>query len=130
MLAGTTTIERPPADLDLARSRLTVTAGSPESFAAATRALRVARSAADAGLVPGCGSALYAAARSQGATSTAVSALVTAAACAPYRVLGTGTRPGADPRDPRGLAQDPLATVRGALMHATASARRYLVGDR
>lgn len=130
VLAGTTTIERPPADLDLSRSRLTVTVGSPESLAVATRTLTVARSATDAGLVSGAGMALYAAARSQDATASAVSALVVAAASAPGQLLGPAIQPGTGGQGTRWPAQDPLATVRGALMHAAASASRYLASDR
>jgi Caspase domain len=129
VLAGTTTIERPPADLDLSKSRLTVSVGAPQSLAVATRTLAVARSAADAGLVPGGGTTLYDAARSQDATASAVSALMAAAACAPYRLLKQSADPGSGPQATRWPTLDALATVRGAVMHATASASRYLAHD-
>ena len=123
VLADTTTIERPPTDLEFSRNRLTVTFATPESLAIASRALAVARSVADAGLIAGAGVGLYTAARSGDATTDAAMALVRTAACTPYRLLRRVLP------DSPGQAVDPLATVRGALMHAAASASRYLASD-
>jgi hypothetical protein len=91
-------------------------------MAAAVRALAVARSVADAGVVPGAGAALHAVARthdSDEARDPLVATLVQAAACEPYRriQLTVGVVGG---------AVDSVATVRGALGHAAATAGRYL----
>jgi caspase domain-containing protein len=127
VLAETTTIDRPPVDLELSRNRITLLVADPVQFGLAVRALAVARSVAEAGVVPGAGAALHAAARSgepaagprPAGPDTAT--LVRAAACEPYRRLVQA----ADPVG-RSNAVDSLATVRGALTHAVASAGRFL----
>ena len=141
VLPTATTIERPAADLELSRNRVTlnVTDGiGQDRMALAVRALAVARSVADAGVVPGAGGALRAAAElpESDTTQDPVTALVRAAASEPYRRLqlsmargddGRG-RPTRDPANPEVLAVDALATVRGALTHAAATTSRYLTG--
>jgi len=135
VLPGTTTIERPLGDLELSRNRITLTIADPSQFAVAVRALAVARSVADAGVVPGAGAALYAVARSHdagggpgasagpGDPARDAAALVRAAACEPYRRLSVISGAAGSPDDE---AVDSLATVRGALTHAVASTGRYL----
>jgi hypothetical protein len=95
----------------------------------------VVRSVADAGVVPGAGAALYKAAQSGEADAGqdgAVENLVRAAAGEPYkRLLSISSRKyeAGDPdrhAAPAGGAVDSLATVRGALTHAAATAGRYL----
>jgi hypothetical protein len=61
--AEATTIERAGTDLELDRSRLTVAVADRESLTIAARALAIARSAADAGVVSGGGLLLDAAAQ-------------------------------------------------------------------
>jgi hypothetical protein len=156
VMATATTIDRPAADLKLSRNRITLTIAHPARegrLALAARALAVARSAADGGVAPGAGAALRAAAHtSQPAAQTSqppaaqsagpagpdpvVAALIHAAACEPSRLLLLARGPQDRPRD-RGLPgssgqeaapTDCLATARGALTHAVATASRYLSG--
>jgi hypothetical protein len=137
VLADATTIDRPPADLELSRNRITLTITDPGLFKLAVRALAVARSVADAGVVVGAGEALYAAAQAQKADTmfdSTVEALVCAAACEPYKRLRLFSSRGGqgretdrqDAADSANEAVDSLATVRGALTHAAATAGRYL----
>jgi len=137
VLADATTIDRPPVDLELSRNRVTLTVTDPGLFGVAVRALAVARSVADAGVVLGAGEALYAAAQAQKADAmhdSMVETVVCAAACEPYKRLrlfssrgGQGRDPGRqDAADSAHEAVDSLATVRGALTHAAATAGRYL----
>jgi len=140
VLPTATTIDRPAADLKLSRNRITLTITDPADegrLALAARALAVARSAADAGVVPGWGAALRSAAQSTGpGQDPAVAALIRAAACEPSRLLqlthaSQGRPPDGGGHDsPRRAAPptDCLATARGALGHAVASASRYLSG--
>jgi len=120
--AEATTIERARTDLELERSRLTVAIADPESLTMAARALAIARSAADAGVVGGGGLLLDAAAAQAEAVSPdgVVDALVRAAAREPHKQLRAVATSGAEP-------VDALATVRGAFVHAIATARRYLL---
>jgi hypothetical protein len=139
VLPTATTIDRPAADLELSRNRVTLNVTDrtdQDHMVVAVRALAVARSVADAGVVLGAGAALRAAAefRESDTTQDPVTVLVRAAASEPYRRLkltiergGDGRgRAGRDPADPEDLAVDSLATVRGALAHAAATASRYL----
>ena len=132
VLPTATTIDRPHADLELSRNRITLNVADrdgPGNMATAVRALAVARSVADAGVVPGGGAALRAAAalREGGTAPGPVIALVRAAACEPYRrvQLITGEP---DTAGPGGVPVDSLATVRGALAHAAATAGRFIAG--
>lgn len=120
--AEATTIERSPIDLELDRSRLTVAVADPESLTTAARALAIARSAADAGVVIGGGVLLDTAASQAEAVSPGgvVDVLVCAAAREPLRQLRAAAASGTEP-------VDVLATVRGTFIHATATARRYLM---
>ena len=119
--AEATTIERARTDLELDRSRLTVAVADLESLTIAARALAIVRSAADAGVVSGGGLLLEAAAAQADPVSPGgvVDALVRAAAHEPRKQLRADAPSGTEP-------VDALATVRGALMHAAATARRYL----
>jgi hypothetical protein len=134
VLTNATTIDRPAADLKLSRNRITLTITDPARdgrLALAARALAVARSAADGGVAPGAGAALRAAAQTvhtaaQSAGPVGRDPLVAAlhaAACEPARLLHV--------RGPSGQTAPPtdcLATARGALTHAVATASRYLSG--
>lgn len=125
VLADATTIDRPPMDLELSRNRVTLTVTDSAQLAIATRALAVTRSVAEAGVVAGGGAALYAVAEAHEADATGggmAEAVVCAAACEPYRRL----RLISSRSDEGGEAIDSLATVRGALTHAVATAARYL----
>jgi Caspase domain len=135
VLPDTTTIDRPAANLELSRNRITLTIpGGPDRLQAAVRTLAVARSVSEAGTVPGGGVALRTAvqAMAQGAApDSPVAALVNAAAVEPYRrlqvSLGGRAEPAAAEVDGRdGAPVDSLATARGALTHAAATAGRYL----
>ena len=139
VLPTATTIDRPAADLELSRNRVTLNVTDrtdEDQMVVAVRALAVARSVADAGVVPGAGAALRAAAefRESDTTQDPVTVLVRAAAAEPYRRLKLTIEHGGDgrgrarrnPADPEDLAVDSLATVRGALAHAAATASRYL----
>ena len=136
VLPTATTIDRPSVDLELSRNRVVLKISGQDDLALAVRALAVARSVADAGVVPGAGAALRAAAqaREPGTMQDPVTALVHAAACEPYRQIQlAGGRHGEETssRDAAGTVEttaDSLATVRGALAHAGASAARYLTG--
>jgi hypothetical protein len=129
-----TTIDRPPVDLELSRNRIMLNICGRDDLAMAVRALAVARSVADAGVVPGAGAALRARARAReaGMTQDPVAALVLAAACEPYRRIQLAAgRDSVETGDAVGTVEAPadsLATVRGALAHAGASAARYLAG--
>jgi hypothetical protein len=136
VLPTATTIDRPPVDLELSRNRVVLKVSGRDDLALAVRALAVARSVADAGVVPGAGTALRAAAqaREPGTLQDPVTALVHAAVCEPYRRIRlAGGCHGAEisGRDAAGPVETPtdsLATVRGALAHAGASTARYLTG--
>ena len=134
VLADTTTIDRPASDLNLSRNRITLSvAGPPGHLAAAVRTLAVARSAAEAGVTPGGGVALRTAVRAleqEGGPDSAVTALVNAAAREPHQRLQVSHGLPAEPAT-AGSADGPvdsLATARGALTHAAASAGRFLYG--
>jgi len=133
VLADTTTIDRPPEDLDLSRNRITLTVSDPVQYPVAVRALAVARSVADAGVVPGAGAALHAAAQSHqarvdsGPAHGDAATLVRAAASEPHRRLVLTTDPAQRPVP--GDVIDSLATVRGGLAHAVASAGRFLLAS-
>jgi hypothetical protein len=136
VLPTATTIDRPLVDLELSRNRVMLNISGRDDLAMAVRALAVARSAADTGVVPGAGAALRAAvrAREPGMMRDPVAALVHAAACEPYRRIQLAAwRDSVETsgRDAVGTVEktaDSLATVRGALAHAGASAARYLTG--
>jgi Caspase domain len=128
VLADATTIDRPAIDLELSRNRVTLAVSDPAQLAIAERALAVARSVAEAGVVGGGGAALYAAAQAQkaGATDGSMAeAVLCAAACEPYRRLQLLSLSGKD----AGRAVDSLATVRGALTHAVATTARFLSSE-
>jgi hypothetical protein len=113
--------------LELSRNRVTLNVTDrmgQDYMVLAVRALAVARSVADAGVVPGAGGALRAAAElgESDTTQDPVTVLVRAAAAEPYRRLQFRVERDGD------LAVDALATVRGALAHAAATASRYLGG--
>jgi hypothetical protein len=138
VLSTATTIDRPAVDLNLPRNRITLSVadhGDKSQLTLAARALAVARSAADAGVVAGSGAALRAAARlGEGLGDDPITAIVLAAVAEPDRLLrlayGYGSRvPGA--AGPHNMSStvppvDCLATVRGAFTHAVASASRFL----
>jgi hypothetical protein len=137
VLPTATTIDQPAVDLMLSRNRITLSVadhGGEGQLTLAARALAVARSAADAGVVAGSGAALWAAAQLAGsAGDDPVAAMVSAAAAEPGRLLRLvygyeGSPAGA--REPRPQSQTPpvdcLATVRGAFTHAAATASRSL----
>jgi hypothetical protein len=134
VLPTATTIDRLPADLELSRNRVMLNICGRDDAAMAVRALAVARSVADAGVVPSAGAALRAAAGEPSTEHDPVTALVRAAACEPYRRIqlaaghhGEKTS-GPDTARMVETTADSLATVRGALAHAAASAARYLAG--
>jgi hypothetical protein len=136
VLPTTTTIDRTSADFKLSRNRITLTV--PDSdVTVARRAIAIARSAADLGVVTGgCASLWQAAQVLSGVTAEdRVSAVVRAAATEPRRRLHLNTGADNDERDsdlPHGdlenRAVDSVATMRGALSHAAASVGRYLSG--
>ena len=136
VLPTATTIDRPPVDLKLSRNRVMLNISGRDDLAMAVRALAVARSVADAGVVPSAGAALRTAVevRETGMGQDPVAALVGAAACEPYRRIQLAARRdamGASGQGAPGTVEataDSLATVRGALAHAAASAARYLAG--
>jgi Caspase domain len=136
VLPDTTTIDQPAADLELARNRITLTIpGGPGRLEAAVRTLAVARSVSEAGTVPGGGGALRTAVQAAAhevAPDSATAALVNAAALEPYRLLqvspGRPAEPAADTAGRAGAPVDSLATARGALTHAAATAGRFLSG--
>jgi hypothetical protein len=135
VLPETTTIDRPAANLDLSRNRITLTISSGLGrLEAAVRTLAVARSVSEAGPVPGGGTTLRTAVRAleqEAGPASSVAALVNAAALEPHRRLQVSPGYPGEParRDAAGRAGEPidsLATVRGALTHAAASAGRFL----
>lgn len=136
VLPTATTIDRPQVDLELSRNRVMLNVSGRDDVAMAVRALAVARSVADAGVVPSAGAALRAVAqvREPGTMHDPVTTLVRAAAREPYRRIQLAAGCPDEEMSGRHAAEtvettvDSLATVRGALAHAAASAARYLAG--
>jgi hypothetical protein len=138
VLPTATTIDRPAMDLRLSRNRITLSVadhGDQGQLTLAARALAVARSATDAGVVGGSGASLRAAAQLAGEPGNdPIAAMIRAAAAEPERLLRLehgyeSTPPRAGESRTLGQAVPPvdcLATVRGAFTHAVATASRYL----